>query len=215
MAGTSTHSDGFSEDFEAEIAALIDEEERKMKSSQVWARKCVHSIDEVRMSDGTILHASDFYSSRKRTSQPDVGFYLDRSWHPEWFAYLIEWADFGLPEVSANVLLRYARAALRHARDGEIVEVACLGSHGRTGTFLAICDLLTMEEPDGDTAIANIRRNHCSHAIETAEQEWYVCCVAALLTDQELPLHPAEVAAMKRAKMAGNRNKKGGKKKKR
>lgn len=182
-------------------------------SWQKWSRSCSHRLDEVPMSDGTILHASDFYSKNHSVIAPDIGFYLDRSWHPEVFAYMVEWEDFGLPRADVPVILRYARRALEHARAGEIVEIACLGSHGRTGTFLAICDLLTMDLPDADIAIHNVRLNHCHKAIETEEQEWYVECIAAMMTDSELPMHPRELRAKKLASSNKNHSKKGGKKK--
>ena len=203
---------------EAEFFRLLDEEKKETPIGNSFfygGRSCSHVMDPIALSDGTVLHASDFYSTKQRIEDPDIGFYLDRSWSVPYFNYAIAWEDFGIPECDAATIQRYARAAIRHAREGEIVDVACLGSHGRTGTFLAICELLCQDIPNADAAIAHIRKMHCSKAIETAEQEWYVGCIAALLTDSDLPMHPREIARKRMETLAKNASKKGGKKKNR
>lgn len=150
-------------------------------------RSCVHTLDAVTLPGGTIVHASDHYSRQDRTRVADVAVYLDHAWRAQGFAFTIDWPDYGLPTSSMTDVLRVARFVHSAAQDGQVCEVACLGSHGRTGTFLAILALLDMENPDGVEAVAHIRRNHCHKAVETAEQEWYVRALAAVLTGKNIP----------------------------
>ncbi len=48
----------------------------------------------------------------------------------------------------------------------------CTGGHGRTGTFLAA--LIVLLEPQITDPIAEVRKRHCSQAIETSAQEQYI-----------------------------------------
>ena len=61
---------------------------------------------------------------------------------------------------------------LDRARSGESVELGCLGGHGRTGTALAYLAVLS-GLPAGD-AVAWVRANYCSEAIETPDQANFV-----------------------------------------
>ena len=61
---------------------------------------------------------------------------------------------------------------LARARSGDLVEVGCLGGHGRTGTALACLAVLTGAPPDG--AVDWVRANYCPDAVETAEQRAFV-----------------------------------------
>lgn len=56
------------------------------------------------------------------------------------------------------------------------VGVSCIGSHGRTGTFLA--SVLATCGIGGEEAIQLVRDIHCAEAIETKEQEAYVKMLA-------------------------------------
>lgn len=91
--------------------------------------------------DGTALTAvsfdpSDPYSGR----QPDYGLYLDDRWQAPWSHDHLAWPDFDVPDPQA------ARDALvsllERARQGQAVEIGCLGGHGRTGTALACLAVL-------------------------------------------------------------------------
>ena len=64
------------------------------------------------------------------------------------------------------------RSVLDRARAGERVELGCLGGHGRTGTALA-CLAILSGHPPGE-AVAWVRANYCTNAVETAEQEAFV-----------------------------------------
>ena len=61
---------------------------------------------------------------------------------------------------------------LDRARAGEVVEVGCLGGHGRTGTALAC--LAVLAGHPADDAVAWVRRTYCDRAVETDEQADYV-----------------------------------------
>lgn len=50
-----------------------------------------------------------------------------------------------------------------------IVEIGCLGGHGRTGTGLA-CLAVLVGAPR-DPAVSWVRENYCSLAVETSVQE--------------------------------------------
>ena len=60
---------------------------------------------------------------------------------PEWPHRRIDWPDFGLPRDRQDALAGLAQA-LRKARGGELVEVACHGGRGRTGTAIAALALM-------------------------------------------------------------------------
>lgn len=57
--------------------------------------------------------------------------------------------------------------------------ISCVGSHGRTGTAMAC--LLVASGMSADKAIATVRQDHCSHAIETQGQQAYIHKIAKAL----------------------------------
>jgi len=86
---------------------------------------------------------------------------------PPWPCRAIRWPDFWVP-TDRDDALDALHEALRRARAGERVEVACRGGVGRTGTALAalaILDGLTPRE-----AIAWVRRCYHRRAVETPWQ---------------------------------------------
>lgn len=161
---------------------------KKSSTSFTWS-KCRHEQKPYELSDGTIIHCSSHHR-RPIEDEPDMACYLDGIWTPATLAFHIGWQDYGLPYVSmANVEI-IAQELLAAARAGKRVEIGCIGGHGRTGTFLAILDLLTMETPDAETAMARVWSLYCKHAIESEEQEWYISAWAADLRGEELPPKP-------------------------
>jgi hypothetical protein len=147
-------------------------------------RGCVHALDPVSLSDGTTVYASSFYNRNRRDFEPDLGIYLDDAWPvlEDGETVHIAWQDYGLPRMSERSILRLAWDAYVTALEGGTVEVACLGSHGRTGTFLALIDLYSQgKHPRGKRAIAQIRNSHCFKCVETDEQERFVSCCASIL----------------------------------
>jgi protein-tyrosine phosphatase len=64
------------------------------------------------------------------------------------------------------------RSLLDRARDGQRVELGCLGGHGRTGTALACLAVMTGTPPH--EAVALVRGTYCDRAIESPSQEEFV-----------------------------------------
>ncbi len=128
--------------------------------------------------DGTELTAVSFDATDPygRDPPPDYGLYLDRRWEPPWSHDHLDWPDFGVPGDSAQVVAAL-RSLRERARGGERVEVGCLGGHGRTGTALA-CLAVLGGHPAGE-AVAWVRANYCSKAVETPEQEAFVAAFNA------------------------------------
>jgi hypothetical protein len=123
--------------------------------------------------DGTEVTAVSFDSRDPyaRQQAPDFGLYLDPQWDPPWPHDHLDWPDFGVPVDSARVMTAL-RALRQRARDGEQVELGCLGGHGRTGTALA-CLAILGGLPSGD-AVAWVRENYCTNAVENGQQEAFV-----------------------------------------
>lgn len=114
---------------------------------------------------GVTFAADDPYT---RDEQPAFGLYLDDSWRPPWEHSQVDWPDFGVPTDPEH--LRSALAdVLERARQGEAVEIGCLGGHGRTGTALACLAILAGTPPKD--AVAWVRSNYCEKAVETDAQE--------------------------------------------
>jgi protein-tyrosine phosphatase len=63
------------------------------------------------------------------------------------------------------------------ARTGQHVEVGCVGGHGRTGTALAC--LAALSGKPAQEAVAWVRTNYCSKAVETPEQGAFVASLVA------------------------------------
>src|SRR5215470_10975911 len=97
---------------------------------------CRHRADLVRFPDGTRVFASGWFERTAHDETPDFGLYLDPMWMPEWPSQHLDWPDFGVPNDLTTADERILDALTR-ARDGDVVEVACIGGHGRTGTVLA------------------------------------------------------------------------------
>ena len=68
------------------------------------------------------------------------------------------------------------RSLLARARQGEVVELGCLGGHGRTGTALACLAVLAGTSPPA--AVAWVRSAYCSQAVETPDQEAFVASLS-------------------------------------
>lgn len=154
-----------------------------------WGRyqSCRHNMSQVRLPDGlgTVVHCSASTDVRNRSNRPDYGVYLHHGWTAQSIATFIPWEDYGTPyvpwaQVRAVVMDFYARA-LR----GERVEVGCMGGHGRTGTFLAAVVLLADPNMTPDGAVAWVRKNYCSKAVEDRSQEYWLKWFA----DPSLPAH--------------------------
>jgi len=129
--------------------------------------------DLVVLPDGTQLIAASFspVAPYARVRHPDYGLYLDSRWRPPWDHGHLDWPDFGVP-ASTEALSRALGMVLARARAGQVIEIGCLGGHGRTGTALA-CLAVLAGHPALD-AVAWVRSAYCPQAVETPEQEAFV-----------------------------------------
>lgn len=98
--------------------------------------------------------------------QPDFGLYLDARWQPPWPHDHIDWPDFGLP-TDVDALMTALRHVLDRVSSGQVVEIGCLGGHGRTGTALACLAVLA---GGSDDPVGWIREVYCTSAVETEDQ---------------------------------------------
>jgi protein-tyrosine phosphatase len=127
----------------------------------------------VTLSDGTVVLATGRLDlvPAERPRAPDFALYLDQRWEndPEvtWPFRMIDWPDFGLPADEVDVFAAIADL-YRRARAGELVEVACYGGVGRTGTVLGCLSVLAGVDPS--KAVAWVRGHYYPSAIETEEQ---------------------------------------------
>lgn len=131
----------------------------------------------VTLPDDTVVHAQGRLGliPSERPRQPDFAVYLDEQWNddPEvtWPYRLIDWPDFGLPkderELFDVILDIHARA-----KAGELVEIACYGGVGRTGTVLS-CLALHAGVQLRD-AVDWVRVHYDQRAVETDEQRQFI-----------------------------------------
>jgi hypothetical protein len=128
---------------------------------------------DVELPDGARVTAVSFHAAApyEREVPPDFGLYLDHRWQPPWAHDRVEWPDFGLPADEAAFRVALGDV-LERARSGQLVEIGCLGAHGRTGTALACLAVLAGVAPG--QAVDWVRAAYCDHAVETAQQAEFV-----------------------------------------
>ena len=122
--------------------------------------------DAVALPDGSTVVAVSFDPAYERETPPDFGLYLDARWDPPWPHAHVDWPDFGLPADPA-AFVASLEDVLARARRGEVVELGCLGGHGRTGTALACLATLAGVEND---PVDWVRSTYCERAVETDDQ---------------------------------------------
>lgn len=129
---------------------------------------------QVTLPDGTVVLAQgrlDLIPS-ERPREPDFALYLDGRWEDDpvvtWPRRIVGWEDFGLPVDEAEVFAAIADL-FRRARAGELVEVACYGGVGRTGTVLGC--LAVLAGVTSAQAVPWVRAHYHPSAIETVGQE--------------------------------------------
>jgi hypothetical protein len=102
---------------------------------------------------------------------PDWALYLDEGWRScliRWPARFVDWPDFALPTDERDAFDAFEEAWDR-AVSGELVDIACDGGTGRTGTAVACLAMLAGVEPDD--AVTWVRANYHPYAVEVPEQE--------------------------------------------
>jgi hypothetical protein len=120
--------------------------------------------------------------STERGRTPDFAVYLDDRWttDPEvtWPFELVAWPDFGVPENETDVF-DLVRELHGRASAGELVEIACYGGLGRTGTVLGCLAIVTGVHA-GD-AVKWVREHYDHRAVETNDQEAFIARFAESL----------------------------------
>ncbi|MBU1048977.1 hypothetical protein KKG90_03020, partial [Candidatus Bipolaricaulota bacterium] len=164
------------------LAAIAEMCDRTMASE--WANDLTDVIDPLQWAqedrrfsvtvcfpDATCVIASPLAARDEANSNRDFGLYMDASWSPTWDAQVIDWPDYGLPSHDAEAIDQII-AAFNRAKNGERLEIGCIGGLGRTGTVLA-CMAILGGVPAAD-AVAWVRANYNAQAVETAAQEAWV-----------------------------------------
>ena len=90
---------------------------------------------------------------------------------PSWPYRRIAWPDFWIPTDRADALDALAEG-LRRAHTGQLVEVACHGGRGRTGTALAA--LAVLDGMPARRAVGWVRQHYHPDAVEMPWQAWWV-----------------------------------------
>lgn len=132
---------------------------------------CRHKADPLEFPDGTRVLASGWFERSADEPVPDFGLYLDPMWQPEWPAESLAWPDFGVPHEGASADAAIV-GAFRRAKEGQSVEVACIGGHGRTGTVLA-CMAVLAGVPAAE-AVTWVRKHYCQRAVQEPSQEYWM-----------------------------------------
>lgn len=156
-----------------------------------WATSDRHASHPCVFPDGTTVYGT---SLSKKTDpdrkDPDYALYVDMGWVPSSMAVMLPWQDYGLPRVSFKFADYAIKEAFSWAQAGAIVEVGCIGAHGRTGTVLACMAVLADPKMTATEAVTYVRTVYCHHAIETREQEWFVARFRAELLGEDEPERP-------------------------
>lgn len=127
---------------------------------------------QVTLPDGTVVLAQGREGPSERPRLPDFALYLDERWRDDpqvtWNCEIVDWPDFELP---ADETATFAAIVDLHRRvqEGELVEIACRGGLGRTGTVLACLAVLADDAPSDP--VRWVRENYRRGAIEGAKQE--------------------------------------------
>jgi hypothetical protein len=147
--------------------------------TQATYTKCRHYHVPINVAEDVIIYPSSM-NNNPRTEDthinPDFGLYADTGWKPAWRNEFIVFPDYSIP--SFDIAIEQITWAVEYAAEGAVVEIGCIGGHGRTGVILACMKVWGSHRDDKPIsavdAVKWVRSNYCSHAIETKEQEWWV-----------------------------------------
>jgi len=154
---------------------------------------CTHWRQSFKLEEGLTVFASAWMDHPNRglggggfEGDPDVGFYLDTRWASDRLMVspgttgqfsrgcssktrmlLYPWPDYGMPK-DRKCLMRSLSWLLKQVEQEKIVEIGCMGGHGRTGTALAA--LLVLQGIPAQDAIRRVWRRYCEEAIESKSQ---------------------------------------------
>lgn len=141
-------------------------------------------VGAIALPDGTPVRGRGRSRPVPPGASPTYGLYLGRppgatrrfrdrspAWRPDWPADWIDWPDFRIPRdhEAAAALIEHAYSL---ARAGQLVEVACVGGTGRTGTVIA-CMAVLAGHP-ADDAVRWTREHYRPKAVETPGQRRWI-----------------------------------------
>lgn len=134
----------------------------------------------VRLPDGAWVRGRGLRNPTPGGEVPEFGLYLGsrrlQAKHTfEWTHQWIDWPDFSLPRDPRLAVDRIGDLH-RRALDGQLVEVACGGGIGRTGTVVAA--LAVFSGVPATDAVAWTRANYHPRAVETPWQRRWVTRLA-------------------------------------
>ena len=136
------------------------------------SRRATHAPRRVELPDGRTVWGRGLRRSDPPDPLPTFGVYLlgtapdDIAWEHRW----VRWPDFRTPSSDADAI-----AALREAHErsrDEVVEIACFGGIGRTGSGIALLARMAGVAPD--EAVAWARANYHPGAVEMPWQRRWV-----------------------------------------
>jgi protein-tyrosine phosphatase len=127
----------------------------------------------VELPDGARVRGRSLRKGAAAEPSPDWGLYLRgrRRAAVPWPSRRLRWPDFWLPLDIPEARSAFVEAH-RRAAAGELVEVACRGGIGRTGTALAC--IAQLGGVSAEAATAWIRTHYHRRAVETPWQRRYV-----------------------------------------
>lgn len=152
--------------------------------------KCRHYGEMVALPDGTMIMCSSEHKRKDDVPKPDFGCYMMASWEPDWLAYWLNWTDYGLPKMSMETVLLIVDDLLARSRSGQVVEIGCMGGHGRTGSLLALLIMRASSDTGPEAAMEYVWENYCTEAIEGSKQKWYIEAFHCWMNGLPLPEQP-------------------------
>ena len=165
---------------------VISKGSKKRPTYQV-IKPCRHLMHAFHIHDNVLVYPSSLHLSEKTDDLPDFGLYADYAWEPLHRNEFIDWPDFALP-TDEMLALEQITDAVHRACDGQVVELGCIGGHGRTGTILAIMRVVMGDTATGATS--EVREKYCSRAVETPEQVRFVEATERRLKGVDAPERP-------------------------
>ena len=158
------------------------------EEKQVYIIRCDHYQVPVKVGDNFVWATSraGFLQNKgwKENDRPDLFIALDTIWLNTFTSFVssgvpeleqkslipfvaIDWTDsLGAPE---ELLEQLVPIILQYVEKKKIVEMGCIGAHGRTGTLLA-CLIGKEESLPPKSAIEETRKRYCKQAIESKSQ---------------------------------------------
>lgn len=148
-------------------------------------RMCSHHGEVVRCGDYYVLAGGTQYLQPEDLERADVVIPLENRVPARLGQSVVvlgcPWKDFAPPPDGFEQFLRESVIPL--LAEGRRLLVYCIGSHGRTGTFVASLIALVESPEETPDPIQAVRERHCRKAVETLEQAESVFS----LRGQELP----------------------------